>query len=238
VSECARARERERGENLLGTRLHTVWNGNVRFWCFFFWVSRQALGPTRTASTLSSSSVGSVASCHHLTRHTDITGDVTHLARSRAHELDIASGARTRGNGGGTTTYVPAANYIPHGVETVNRGTPPPAPPHQRRPAEGVGGASVGEEIEGGRFNPSRRGSISGFEEGSPSTNSKIVRIPSSRFSANVAERTMDVLTGVDEDRSQHTLIDKESTGAEALPFESLSRCASAPGQSHLGTGT
>jgi hypothetical protein len=172
-------------------------------------------------------------------RHTDITGDVAHLARSRAHELDIASGARTRGKGGGTATYFPAANYISHGVETVNRGTPPPAPPHQRQPAEGVGGASVGgEESGGGRFNPSRRVSISGFEEGSPSTNSKVVRMPSSQFSANVAERTMEVLTGVDEDRSQDTLIVKESTWAEALPFESLSRCASAPVQSPLETGT
>ncbi len=233
-----RARERERREFIRNETPYCMERKRA-FLVFFFLVSRQALGPTRTASTLSSSSVGSVASCRHLMRHTDITGDVTHLARSRAHELDIASGARTRGNGGGTATYVPAANYIPHGVETVNRGTPPPAPPHQRRPAEGVGGASVGgEEREGGRFNPSRRGSISGFEEGSPSTNSKVVRIPSSRFSANVAERTMDVITGVDEDRSQHTLIEKESTGAEELPFESLSRCASAPVQSHLGTGT
>jgi hypothetical protein len=71
--------------------------------CFFLLlVSRQALGPSRTASTFSSSSVGTVASCHHLTRHTDLNRDVAHLASSRGHELEIASGARTRGNGGGT----------------------------------------------------------------------------------------------------------------------------------------
>jgi|LauGreDrversion2_3_1035106.scaffolds.fasta_scaffold76740_1 hypothetical protein len=55
------------------------------------------------------------------------------------------------------------------------------------------------------------------------------------------AARAMDGLTEADENRShgrdssQQTLMVRVSTGAEALPSESMSRCASAPVQSSLG---